>query len=91
MRTKSGRQEMWNSSPPLRRSFHAITMASTAAMYARASEDESAEPATPIAGAPQWPNIRIQLPPALMRLALTIAKVTGFTMFMACRYRRNAA
>ena len=36
-------------------------------------------------GAPAWPNISTQLPAALTTLALTSAKVTGFTTFTACK------
>ena len=44
----------------------------------------------PIAGAPQCPYIRTQSPNRFTMLALTSAKVTGFTISTACAYRLKA-
>jgi len=85
MRARSGLQEIWNRRLPPRRSCQTTMAASTAAMYARDRDVESADPATPIFGAPQWPYISSQLPPAFTMLALTSAKVTGLTTFIDCK------
>jgi hypothetical protein len=61
------------------------------AITLRAITVAHADPRTPIAGAPRFPKIRIQLKTTFTMLARTSATMIGRTTPMPCRYRLKVA